>query len=200
MAALTQSLAVERHTDLAQHRVQFYQNEPFLVRCVAEHLAESLRNGGSALILATKDHRGRILEALSGMRISPDALIRRCIALDAGEALPQFMLHDAPDPSRFRTLVEELLHAARSSSESALTPIAAFGEMVAVLWSKGKGEAAVQVEQLWRDFTRDQSLSLLCAYPMAHFSRRKTAASSHKSVMRTRRCFPQKSSLRSMTI
>jgi signal transduction histidine kinase len=171
VAALTQNLEAERHTDLAEHRVQFYQNEPFLVRCVAEHLAKSLRSGGSAIMLATKDHRGKILEALSGLQISPEALIRRCVALDAGEALSQFMLNDAPDASRFRTLVKELLHAARNSSESAPTPIAAFGEMVAVLWSEGKREAAVRLEQLWSDFTRAQSFSLLCAYPMAHFSR-----------------------------
>jgi signal transduction histidine kinase len=49
--------------------------------------------------------------------------------------------------------------------------VPAFGEMVAVLWAEGKREAAVQLEQLWSDFTRAHSVSLLCAYPLAHFSR-----------------------------
>ena len=153
------------------HRVQFYRDEPVLVRSIAAHLATSLRGGGSAIVLATKVHRGQILEELARMEIPVDALTQRFVALEASEALSQFMRDGMPDPLRFNGVVQDLLRAAQSSARSAFDPVPAFGEMVAVLWAEGKREAAVQLEQLWNDFTRAHSLSLLCAYPLTHFSR-----------------------------
>lgn len=158
------------HTEDA-HRVQFYKDEPFLVRSVAQHLADSLRNGGSAIVLATKGHRGQILEELTKLEIRADALANRVVCVDAAEALSKFMSDSVPDPVRFSALLKDLLREARSSAHSPLSPISAFGEMVTVLWAEGKREAAVQLEQLWNDFIRANSLSLLCAYPLAHFSR-----------------------------
>jgi signal transduction histidine kinase len=153
------------------HRVQFYNDEPFLVNSVARHLSTSLRNGGSAIVLATKDHRGQILQELAKLEIPADALMHRFIALEAGEALSRFMGGDGPDPARFKSLMADLLQAAQGPVSSFASPVSAFGEMVAVLWAEGKREAAVQLEQLWSDFTRTHKLSLLCAYPLAYFSR-----------------------------
>jgi signal transduction histidine kinase len=153
------------------HRVQFYEDESFLSRSAAEHLAGSLRDGGSAIVLATSDHRAQIFEELTKLEVSADALIKRIVAVDAGEALSQFMVDGVPERVRFNSVVDELVRVAKSSARSPLIPIAAFGEMVAVLWSEGKREAAVQLEQLWNDFINCHSLCLLCAYPIAHFSR-----------------------------
>jgi signal transduction histidine kinase len=151
------------------HRVQFYKEEPFLVQSVARHLAASLRDGGSAIVLATKEHRGKILEELVKLEIPTEALLRRYVAHDASEVLAQLMLNDAPDPSRFDAMIRGILRLAQDQPGSA-APVAAFGEMVAVLWAEGKREAAVQLEQLWNEFTRRHSLSLLCAYQLSHFS------------------------------
>jgi signal transduction histidine kinase len=153
------------------HRVQFYKEDPFLVRSVAAHLATSLRDGGSAIVLATKAHRSQILEELARLEIPAEALMQRFVAMEASEALAKFMLDGLPDPIRFNNVLQDLLRAAQGSARSAFDPVAAFGEMVAVLWAEGKREAAVQLEQLWKDFTRAHSLSLLCAYPLAYFSR-----------------------------
>src|SRR5579864_6789735 len=125
------------------HQVQFYKDEPFLVRSVAAHLATSLRDGGSVIVLATKAHRGQILEELARMEVPADALTQRFVALEASEALSQFMRDGMPDPLRFNGVVQDLLRAAQSSARSAFDPVPAFGEMVAVLWAEGKREAAV---------------------------------------------------------
>lgn len=152
------------------HRVQFYKDEPFLIRSVAQHLAASLRDGGSAIVLATKVHRGEILQELAKLEIPADTLFHRYVAHDASEALSEFMRNDLPDPARFNDFARNLLRAAQSNAASVSSPISAFGEMVAVLWQEGKREAAVQLEQLWNDFIRSHSLSLLCAHPLSHFS------------------------------
>src|SRR5208282_3827630 len=49
--------------------------------------------------------------------------------------------------------------------------IAAFGEMVFLLWAKGNAEAALRLEQLWNDLAKSHALSLRCAYPMSGFDR-----------------------------
>lgn len=153
------------------HRVQFYNDEAFLVTAVARHLSASLRSGGSAIVLATKDHRAQVLQELAKLEIPAQALIERFVALEASEALSRFMNGDRPDPIRFKAVMTDLLQSAQKSSSSAVSPLSSFGEMVAVLWAEGKREAAVQLEQLWSDFTRHSKLSLLCAYPLAYFSR-----------------------------
>ena len=171
------------------HRVQFYKDEPFLVRSVAQHLASSLRNGGGAIVLATKAHRGQILQELARLEISAEKLMHRLVARDASEALAKFMRNDLPDPASFKAVVRELLQTAQGQVASVQAPVAAFGEMVAVLWAEGKREAAVQLEQLWNDFVRTNSLSLLCAYPLSYFSSSedqelfKRVCSAHTSVV-----------------
>jgi signal transduction histidine kinase len=168
--ALESKLVLQRHAPEAHH-VQFYREESVLIRSVVEHLAVSLRNGGSAVVLATETHRGRILEQLARLGIPGDVLLRRFIAFDPREALSKFMVDGWPEAARFRELVEGLLSTARSAAAETLLPVAAFGEMVAILWAEGNKEAAVQLEQLWSEFTQVSQLSLLCAYPLAYFSR-----------------------------
>jgi len=41
--------------------------------------------------------------------------------------------------------------------------------MVALLWTQGKQEDALRLEELWNDLARTLPFSLLCAYPMAAF-------------------------------
>lgn len=154
------------------HRVQFYEDEIFLARSVAAHLAVSLRDGGGAIVLATKAHCGQILQELTELGIPGDALLRRCVVRDAGEILSKFMVNDSPHAERFDALAGDLLNAARAHGSSSRTPVSAFGEMVAILWAEGKREAAVRLEQLWNRFVRTHSFPLLCAYPLAGFSSR----------------------------
>ena len=42
--------------------------------------------------------------------------------------------------------------------------------MVAVLWAEGYTRAALRLEELWNKLVTEQSLALLCAYPMAKLS------------------------------
>jgi PAS domain S-box-containing protein len=41
--------------------------------------------------------------------------------------------------------------------------------MVSLLWTEGKVEAAVRLEQLWNELAKKHSFSLRCAYPVANF-------------------------------
>src|ERR1051325_3166441 len=109
------------------HQVQFYETESYLANSVTDFLSPALKGGGSAVLVATPEHRAEV--------------------------------------------IGELLDRAAASAQHRSFPIAAYGEMVALLWSEGKREAAVRLEQLWNDLYSTHSFSLLCAYPLSDFAR-----------------------------
>jgi PAS domain S-box-containing protein len=92
------------------------------------------------------------------------------VALDAADTLSKFMRDGSPDPRAFANVVGGVFDRARAVA--GVGPrVAAFGEMVALLWAEGKPEAAIQLEQLWNDLAQTHSFSLRCAYPITGFNR-----------------------------
>lgn len=152
-----------------EHRVQFYKDDEVLVRSAVEHLATALLRGGAAVAIATPEHGRTIHRELGKYGIAASVSEGRCIILDARDTLLSFMPDGVIDAGRFRREMETVFFSAQATAESG-APIAAFGEMVAVLWADGKREAAVQLEQLWNDFLKTHELGLLCGYPLHYFS------------------------------
>ena len=154
-----------------RHRVQFYKEEGYLLRSVADHLAESLARGGVALAFVTASHRDHIYDLLQDAGFGSATLERGCKLLDATDTLSRFMRRGVPDRQLFNSTLQQLLRPLQTGNRSDRADIAAFGEMVAVLWAEGKREAAIQLEQLWEEFTDWNPVSVLCAYPISYFSR-----------------------------
>ena len=76
-----------------------------------------------------------------------------------------------PDAARFAEVVGGLIERVRAASGGEARRVAAFGEMVALLWMEGKADAAIRLEELWNDLARTHAFSLRCAYPMSSFCR-----------------------------
>jgi PAS domain S-box-containing protein len=74
-----------------------------------------------------------------------------------------------PDRAAFTDLIGNVIDRARAVVGGDSARVAIFGEMVAVLWSEGKVEAALELEQLWNELARTRSFSLRCAYPLQGF-------------------------------
>jgi PAS domain S-box-containing protein len=154
---------------MAEHVVQFYEDDGRLVDAAAHFVGNGLQFGGGGVLIATEDHRERTVDRLGQRGIDVRALRQegRLVTLDAHETLDRILVGHMPDPARFAEVVGDVLTRATSGAEP---PHAwAFGEMVAILWDEGKREAAVRLERLWNDLARRHSLSLLCAYPMSAF-------------------------------
>ena len=79
------------------------------------------------------------------------------------------MVDGWPDEELFCRVIEPALVRARGGVRRTAAPVVAFGEMVALLWAKGKCEAAIRVEQLWNQLAVRHSFLLRCAYPMGCF-------------------------------
>jgi hypothetical protein len=151
------------------HAVQFYGSEESLFTTVAGFLGEGLVIRQPAIVIATTAHRAAIEEHLCG-RLIDCAQARRngdLVMLDAEVMLGQFMVGDAPDADLFEKNVGIVVKQVLDGRGRAV--VRAYGEMVDVLWKRGRSEAAIKVEILWNKLADKYSFALLCGYAMGNF-------------------------------
>jgi hypothetical protein len=151
------------------HAVQFYGSEHSLFTTVAGFLGEGLVSRQPAIVIATASHRAAIEEHLCE-RLIDCAQARRngdLVLLDAEEMLGQFMIGDEPDPDLFEQNVGLVVKQVLDGRGR--TVVRAYGEMVDVLWKRGRSEAAIKVEILWNKLADKFSFALLCGYAMGNF-------------------------------
>jgi PAS domain S-box-containing protein len=156
------------------HVVQFYQEDGYLVETVSRFVGSSLAAGDASVVIATKPHRAAIDTLLKARALDIAKVVNqhRYFALDAGETLSRFLVNGMPDPNLFKSVIGKVLDEAASAVGGEGTRIAAFGEMVNVLWASGQYEAALRLEQLWNELSSTRSFALLCAYPISGFEGR----------------------------
>jgi PAS domain S-box-containing protein len=159
------------------HIVYFYQESNSLLEALSDVVGPVLGAGNAAIIIATKVHRDGLEERLKlrGLDTHMASKQGRYVALDAPELLSRIMVDGMPDGTRFAKIVGGEIAQTRALLKSARREIAAFGEMVALLWTDGKIEAAVRLEQLWNELAKKHAFSLRCAYPVASCSGEKNA-------------------------
>ncbi|MEY2466460.1 MAG: hypothetical protein QOD03_981 [Verrucomicrobiota bacterium] len=151
----------------SDHLVQFYETDTFLVESVSKFMGAGLGTGQGGIVIATAAHREALEARLrtQGIDIAGVKARGQFLSLDAAETLSKFMVNGSPDPERFQKVIGSVI--ARMSSRH--TGLRAFGEMVALLWADGSGDAAIRLEQLWNELAEEYSFSLFCAYPMNGF-------------------------------
>src|SRR5689334_4119922 len=125
------------------HRVQFYEDDEFLIGAVAKFLASGAKAGDSLVVIATERHREAFREQLvsAGMDVAALLAGQRLTLLDADETLAQFMRNGRPDRELFQLAIGRLI----ADRAGALLPgarLRAYGEMVDVLWRKDQRDAA----------------------------------------------------------
>lgn len=153
------------------HGVQFYGDDAYLLDGLTRFIGGALGAGDSSIIIATKTHRDGLSKRLlgCGVDLAVAAQQGRFIALDAYETLAKFMVDGWPDGERFHEVIGSVVAQCRLCGRTNQSKLAAFGEMVALLWAEGKAEAAIRLEQLWNELARLYSFHLHCAYPISYF-------------------------------
>src|SRR5687767_13075785 len=97
------------HATPHQHVVQFYTADAeALVRNVSSYVSEGLRNGESAIVIATPEHARKIRRGLSKAGSDPTAAEAesRLLFLNAQETMARFITDGRPDWSRFEATIE----------------------------------------------------------------------------------------------
>jgi len=153
----------------AGHLVRFYAEDDFLLTEVARFLDAALRVGGTAVVIATGEHRTSLKRRLSGFGAATDPhgwYSGRLVMLDAKATLDSFVIEGWPDPQAFDAVVGNVIREAGSRGNV----VHAFGEMVALLCEDGKPEAALRLEEMWNELGQRLAFHLLCAYPSRLFA------------------------------
>lgn len=150
------------------HGVQIYSEVEELADSVAAYLAAGWQREEPALLVATTDHldvfRGRF-EAL-GWRpadLRADGLLAEA---DAETTLGAIMRDGSISPAAFEEVVGGLIDTTAAGRTTRV-----FGEMVDLLYRRGRMDEAIAVEELWARAAEHRSFSLLCGYCIDVFDR-----------------------------
>jgi len=149
------------------HIVHFYEDDDAAFsNLLLSFIDPYLRRGDACLVISTMPHRAALEAGLRARGICGEsAELRVCgtyAALDAAEILAQFMVDDSPDERRFSKVVGSIIERA---AENGNGRVRLFGEMVGLLFARGKPEAAIHLERLWNRIAQTHSFSLICSYP-----------------------------------
>lgn len=165
-ATVTTALHAHRYSaSESLHAVQFYETDGYLAESLADYIGDGLRTGEAGIVIATAAHRAALEARMvaRGIDVAAATAEGRYVALDAHETLAQLFVEGHLSPTVFVTLLGNTIIRARG--EDGGRRVRAFGEMVALLWSEGRQETALELEELWNDLARSISFALICAYP-----------------------------------
>jgi hypothetical protein len=151
------------------HAVRFYENENSLAKTVAEFLAEGLTDGTPGIVIATPAQRAAIVRELGARGLDVVSLKQSddLVLLDASDTLSSFMPKGQLDARAFNdSLCAVITRACRGRTDCT---IRIYGQMVDILWKKGKCELAIRLEMLWNLLANTRRFSLLCGYAIGSF-------------------------------
>jgi hypothetical protein len=172
------------------HAVQFYGCDESLFSTVSGFVAEGLIAGQPAVLMATQAHRDGIIAALEKRYISVDRARRLgdLLVVDANEMLDLFLVSGMPNEELFEQHVGGVIEQTLKNRNSN-TVVRAYGEMVDVLWKRGRFDAAMSLELLWNRLAARYDFALLCGYSMGNFFKRidqfQQVCSQHSHVLET---------------
>lgn len=148
-----------------EHFVQIYGNDDIFLDSLASFVAAGMRaDREAAIILATQPHLDGLDERLRASGIDVDAARHRGLYVSraADDLLPEIVVNGWPDRERFEGVIGGLIDQARAAAGGR---VRAFGELVAILWSRGLYTATLELERLWSSMCEKKAFRLYCAYP-----------------------------------
>jgi hypothetical protein len=159
------------------HGVQFYQFDERLIQLLTNYAGTALVTGGTAIVVATQAHRRGLSRGLRarGLDFEIARAEGRFLTYDAPETLARFMVNGRIDRAAFADVVAGIVEHMSPSANGRRPRVSAFGEMVALLWTSGLTDAAIELEELWNELLDTREFSLCCAYPMSLFTRHQDA-------------------------
>jgi PAS domain S-box-containing protein len=152
------------------HEVQLYgTDERFLAANVGRYIRDGLKRGEGVVVFAVLQHGEAFARAATGLGVDVETAIQRqqLMFADASETLAAFMADGQIDSARFESVIRQAVRNLRPLPEH--TGGRAYGEMVGLLWTAGKFQQAVELEELWNRLLPSIGLRLFCAYPIDIF-------------------------------
>ena len=165
---------VPRKTEITpSHEVEFYPDDAAFVAGFAGVIEAALNSGNAVIVAVTESHRESLLQRLRQQGVDINAAIAqgRCLPLDVGDILLTFMGNDLPDPARFFRVVGDLIASAARATAGDKSRVTICGECASILWAQSNADAAIQVEQLCNQLTKQYGMDILCGFSLSSFYR-----------------------------
>ena len=141
------------------------------MEAVTGFVAGAMNADHPVILIATKDHRDRLVERLEQLGFDIDEAIRRgtYISLDAVDTLERVSVNGVPDPGKFLDGLIGLLESVAISTKADYPRVAICGEGAGMLCQNGRAEAAIQLERVGNDVIQTRNVDILCTYPLSAF-------------------------------
>jgi len=167
--------------EAGEHAVTFYDRDEELADRVAPFIGDGLRSGAAAIVIASPVHRDLIIHRLRARHVDVEAAQASgdLTILDAAATLGKLMVGASPDRDLFRRVVGGLIESSGTRGNRRLK-VHAYGEMVDLLWQAENRAAAIALEELWSELSRERHFDLLCGYAIAGFERAPGSAALHE--------------------
>lgn len=152
--------------DFTHHELQVYPNDASFLEGFAKFIAGGLKAGNAVVVIATETHRQGLRQKLHTEGFDLDAVIRSgsYTSIDVYETLSLFMPNGQPDRARLEDAVSRFVKTASKAPGGATRRVTACGECAPLLWSEGKLDAALRIEELWDEASHKYGLNTLCGY------------------------------------
>jgi hypothetical protein len=154
-----------------RHEVDFYVDDPALVNGFGRVIEAALMVGTAVIVIASDSHHRQILNSLKRDAVHVDADVEKgtYLFVSAADALEAIMAHEMPDATLCGTLVGDLISTAAKAATVQGGRVAIFGECAPILLAAGKVDAAIQLEHVWDETTREYEADTLCGYVWSAF-------------------------------
>jgi DNA-binding NarL/FixJ family response regulator len=165
---------VPRKTEVTRsHEAEFYSDDEAFVVGFTDFTEAALNAGKALIVVATESHRKSLLQRLQAQGVDITAAIEqgRYLPLDVADTLSTFMGDELPDPVRFFGVVGDLIATAARATAGEQSRVAICGECASILWAQGKADAAIEVEQLCNQLTKQYEMDILCGFSLSSFYR-----------------------------
>jgi CheY-like chemotaxis protein len=147
----------------AEHVVLFYEHDDECLGRATAFVREGRSRGERVLLLTSPDRWRLIRDRLAGEGDDIDAAVRsrEIVIVDAATLAERVMGASHVD----RDVARELLaHAAGDGDQ----PFRVFGDLVSLLASRGRSDAAIEFEALGHELAHVAGSPVLCAYDLRH--------------------------------
>ena len=160
---------VVRGAITSEHIVQFFDSDESRAECVAAFLAEGVRAGETAIVVARPANWRAVVEQLTAQGIPVQQAITDGILVvkDADDTLRRISRNGSPARDAFDAVVGKAV--ANLAQRAQGRRVRAYGEMVDLLAQRGELADAISLEEMWNRLGERVPFFLLCGYSAAHF-------------------------------
>jgi hypothetical protein len=161
---------------VSEHIVQFFDSDESRAECVAQFLADGIRLGEPAIVVAKPSNWAAVSEQLENLKVPVQTAIDdgMLVIRDAADTLRRLSRHGVPDADAFEAIVGKAVAGLAQRG----TRVRAYGEMVDMLAQRGELAEAIKLEHLWNALGARVPFFLMCGYSAAHF----VATATHRAL------------------